>query len=47
MSRPETKDATRHVFRGDFVPGFARASPRCGLAAISKQELTGPALLIT
>ncbi len=30
----------RHVFCGDFVSDWPRASPRCGLAAILKQELT-------
>ncbi|SRR5713226_9676387 len=35
----------RHFFGGGFVPDCTRASPRCSLAAILKQELTGRALL--
>jgi hypothetical protein len=44
MSRPETKDPTRHVFRGDSVPGLAVNITQVQLSAILKQELTGPAL---
>ena len=44
MSRPETKDPTRHVFRCDSVSGLAGNITQVQLSAILKQELTGPAL---